>query len=90
MEIANYYGIIFDLPMAFIESILNIKSSANYFYLRHFSNFFIFFERNFFFKIIALRTANSTALFGSSMYLLAPKAFGNSFFDGKDLFSYQY
>ena len=43
MEIANYYGIIFDLPMAFIESILNIKSSANYFYLRHFSNFFIFF-----------------------------------------------
>ena len=43
IEKANYYGIIFDLPMAFIESIFNIKSSANYFYLRHFSNFFIFF-----------------------------------------------
>ena len=88
IEKANYYGIIFDLPMAFIESIFNIKSSANYFYLRHFSNFLIFFLSGiFFFKIIKLRTANSiTALFGSSMYLLTPKALGNSFFDGKDLF----
>ena len=88
VEIANYYGIIFDLPMALIECLFNIKSSQNYFFLRHLSNFIIFFVSGiFFFKILKLRTANKIiSLMGASMYLLTPKAFGNSFFDGKDLF----
>ena len=88
VEISNYYGILFDLPMAFIESIFNIQESENYFYLRHLSNFLIFYLSGiFFYKIIKLRTSNSIiAFFGTTMYLLAPKAYGNSFFDGKDLF----
>ena len=74
--------------MAFIESIFNIQESENYFYLRHLSNFLIFYLSGiFFYKIIKLRTSNSIiAFFGTTMYLLAPKAYGNSFFDGKDLF----
>ena len=88
VNLAYYYGIIFDLPMAYFESIFNIKSSQNYFYLRHVSSFLIFFISGvFFFKIIKIRTSNNIiSFFGSAMYLLAPKAFGNSFFDGKDLF----
>ena len=82
VEISNYYGILFDLPMAFIESIFNIQESENYFYLRHLSNFLIFYLSGiFFYKIIKLRTSNSIiAFFGTTMYLLAPKAYGNSFF----------
>ena len=88
VNLAYYYGIIFDLPMAYLESIFNIKSSQNYFYLRHVSSFLIFFISGvFFYKIIKIRTSNNIiSFFGSAMYLLAPKAFGNSFFDGKDLF----
>ena len=41
LEIANYYGVLFDLPMAFLEVIFDIQNSENYFFLRHFSNFFI-------------------------------------------------
>ena len=88
LEIANYYGVLFDLPMAFLEVIFDIQNSENYFFLRHFSNFFIFYLSGiFFYKILILRTSNTIISFlGTTLYLLAPKAYGNSFFDGKDLF----
>ena len=78
----------FDLPAAFIEVFFNIKSSENFFYLRHFLIFsFFFISAIFFYKILILRTSNALiSFFGYIMYLLAPRIFGNSFFDGKDLF----
>ena len=36
------YGVIFDLPLAFIEKLFNINSSRSLFLLRHFAVFFIF------------------------------------------------
>ena len=39
-----YYGVIFDLPAAFLELIFQIEDSKNYFYLRHFLNFTFFFR----------------------------------------------
>ena len=36
-------GVIFDLPMAFLELIFQIEDSRQYYLLRHFFNFFIFF-----------------------------------------------
>ena len=33
-----YYGVIFDLPAAFLELIFLIEDSKNYFYLRHWTN----------------------------------------------------
>jgi len=88
IEIANYYGILFDLPAAFLEVFFNIKNSKNYFYLRHFLVFFSFFISGiFFYKIILSRTSNNLiSFFGCAIYLLAPRIFGSSFFDGKDLF----
>ena len=45
----NFYGIVFDLPLAFIETLFQIESSKLYFELRHFASFFIFFFKfNFF------------------------------------------
>ena len=43
VEIAKHYGIIFDLPAAFIESIFNIDEPQDYFHLRHFLNYTFFF-----------------------------------------------
>ena len=88
LEIANYYGILFDLPTALIESIFKINVSQDYFYFRHLLNFIIFYISGvFFYKIILLRTNNNiVSFFGSVFYLIIPKAFGNSFFDNKDLF----
>ena len=41
--IAREYGVIFDLPMAYLEKLLLIEDSKNYFLMRHLTNFFIFF-----------------------------------------------
>ena len=42
IEQVPYYGIIFDLPMAFIETIFKINEPNQYFYLRHVTIFCIF------------------------------------------------
>ena len=38
-----FYGVIFDLPLALLETVLGIEQSKNYFLLRHYLNFIIFF-----------------------------------------------
>ena len=48
-ELARIYGSIFDLPMAFAEKIFGIEDSRNYFLLRHFFNFLIFYISTIFF-----------------------------------------
>jgi len=88
VEIAKHYGIVFDLPAAFIESIFNIDEPQDYFHLRHFLNYtFFFISGIFFYNILQKRFSNNfIALLGSFFYLLSPRIYGNSFFDGKDLF----
>ncbi len=88
IKIAQHYGIVFDVPMAFIETIFKIDNSENQFYLRHFFTFFIFLISGFLFYLLILkRTKNYTiSLISCCFYLLSPRVFGNSFFDGKDLF----
>ena len=45
----NFYGIVFDLPLALIETFFEIESSKLYFELRHFFTFLIFFTSSIFF-----------------------------------------
>ena len=82
-----YYGIIFDLPLAFLESYFKINEPINYFLLRHKFIFFIFLLSAFFFyKIILLRFNNIIlALFSFLFYVFTPRIFGNIFFDNKDI-----
>lgn len=84
----NSYGVVFDLPTAILEIILNFKNSANNIYLRHFFSFFIFLVSGISFTAILIKRFHnsSTIIFGTLTYLLTPKIFGASFFDGKDLF----
>ena len=45
----NFYGILFDVPAAVIEIILDIKETNDIYDLRHFLNFFYFFIGSIFF-----------------------------------------
>ena len=39
----QFYGVIFDLPAAFLEVIFKVEDSKNYYYFKHFLNFLLFF-----------------------------------------------
>ena len=82
----NFYGIIFDLPTAFIEILFNLENSKIYFELRHFLNFIIFFISSiFFFQILLKRFNFYLGIFGLFIYILTPRIFGDSFFNNKDI-----
>ena len=56
LDIVPTSGVVFDLPMAFLELIFKVEDSRNYYLLRHLSNFLIFFTSvYFFFKIVRHR-----------------------------------
>jgi len=82
----NYYGIIFDVPIAFIESIFNLENSKTYFEIRHILIFLIFlFSSFFFYKILFKRFNFPIAFLGLCIYSLTPRIFGDSFHNNKDI-----
>ena len=87
IEKVPYYGIIFDLPLAFIEIIFEIDQPQNYFFLRHIVIFTIFLLSAFFFYKIIINRFNNYFLanFGFLIYIFSPRIFGNIFFDNKDI-----
>ena len=80
-------GVAFDLPMAFLEYIFNIKESRQYYLLRHFSTFFLYFiSCYFFFLIINNRFKSwSLSILGTLFLIVSPRIFANSFFNSKDI-----
>ena len=82
-----FYGVIFDLPLALIETILKIEDPRQYFLLRHKLNFIIFFISSiYFYKIAENRFKNKSAIFfGVLIYIGSPRIFGDSFFNNKDI-----
>ena len=85
--IYNYYGVVFDLPVAFLEVAFQIKDPKNYYHFRHFSNFLIFFISSiFFFKLLFNRFINNyISTIGTLFYILSPRIYGNSFYNNKDI-----
>ena len=83
----HYYGVIFDLPIAFLEIIFQINDPKNYFYIKHFLTFVLFFIASvFFYKLLINRFSNSAvALIGTLFFVLSPRIYGNSFFNMKDI-----
>ena len=58
-ENASHYGVIFDLPAAFLELIFKVEDPKNYFYFRHLLNFTLFFIGSiFFYKLLLNRFSN--------------------------------
>ena len=83
----QYYGVIFDLPVAFLEIVFQIDDPKNYFYFKHFLNFVLFFTASiFFYKILLNRFLNyNVALIGTLFFVLSPRIYGHSFFNPKDI-----
>ena len=83
----NFYGIIFDFPLALIETLLKLDDSKSYFELRHFSIFLIFFVSSiYFYKILKERFNNNLIIFlGLFLYIFTPRIFGDSFHNNKDI-----
>ena len=86
-NISIMYGVIFDLPLAFIDIFFNIDDSKLQYELRHFFNFIIFFSSTiFFYKILNLRFNNwKISLLGTFFLILSPRIFANSFYNNKDI-----
>ncbi len=83
----NAYGIIFDVPAAYLEIILNLRDPKSYYELRHFLVFLIFFISSiFFYKTLINRFNNKlVATFGLILFILTPRIFGDSFWNNKDV-----
>ena len=82
-----FYGVIFDLPVAFLEIVFKIDDPKNYFHFKHFLNFSLFFIASiFFYKLLQNRFLNyKISLIGTLFFVLSPRIYGSSFFNNKDL-----
>ena len=77
----NKYGVIFDLPAAYIEILFNINNSKDFYQLRHLLSFLFFFVGTiFFYKILLNRFKNKNiGLIGTTFFILSPRIYGDSF-----------
>ena len=80
-------GVWFDLSMAFLELLFGIEESKNYYLLRHFSTFLVFFISVYIFYLILFKKYKSyfLAILGALFLILSPRIFANSFFNNKDI-----
>ena len=82
----NFYGVVFDLPLAFIEHIFNVESSRNHYLLRHFFNHIIFLCSIYYFYLLLRKIYNfELSIIGTSFLIFTPRIFAESFYNSKDL-----
>ena len=81
------YGVSFELPMALIEFVSNIKEINKVFLLRHFVTFVIFFISSIFFYklLINLGYSKLISIIGFGILVTTPRIFAESFYNSKDL-----
>jgi hypothetical protein len=89
-KLSNYiyaeYGVVFNLPMAFIEKTFQIDDSKQFFLIRHFFNFTIFFVSSiFFFLLLNKRFSKILSIIGLIFFYLSPRIFAESFYNNKDI-----
>ena len=87
IELWNKYGIIFDLPAAYLEILLELDEPLKYYQLRHILIFIYFFIGSiFFYKILLNRFKNKIiSLLGLFLLIITPRIFGDSFWNNKDI-----
>jgi len=81
IEVLKKYGVIFDVPLAFIEIIFNIEKIENIYYLKHLFSFLIFLLSSFFFYQLLIERFNNffLSLSGTILFITTPRIFGDSF-----------
>ena len=82
-----FYGVTFDLPLALLETVFQINESKNYYLLRHYANFLIFFVSTIFFFLILKNRfkEKNLIILGILLYISSPRIFGDSFYNNKDI-----
>jgi len=78
----NKYGIILDLPVAILETILDFEDVRNIYYFKHLLSHLIFLASSLaFFKILEKRYRSFyLGMVGALLYITSPRIFGDSFF----------
>ncbi len=85
-ETAKIYGVIFDLPTAFIEYKFKIENSKSFFLLRHLASFIIFFISSiYFYLLLKKRFSKKLSIIGIVFFILSPRIFAESFYNNKDI-----
>ena len=86
-EVDRYYGVAFAMPMAAVERVLRLEDPRAIYLTRHLLNHLFFLVGGFFVWLLAYRMFGSRllALFAMLLFLLHPRTYGESFFNGKDL-----
>ena len=81
VSVYNKYSIIFDLPTALLEILLDINNVQKIYYLKHILSFFLFLVSSlFFFKILEYRYKKFFLSFtGLILYITTPRILGDSF-----------
>ena len=84
---SNTHGVIFTLPMAFVEYFFNITDSQKYYFIRHYFNHLIFLISNFYFFLIVKEKFNNWiyGILGGLFLFLSPRIFAESFYNQKDI-----
>ena len=83
----NQYGVIFDLPAAYLEIIFKLNEPIQHYQLRHLLVFIIFFVGAINFYLILYNRFDDKLIsfLGFFLLILTPRIFGDSFWNNKDI-----
>ena len=80
------YGVLFNLPLAYIEDLAKINDIKDVFLLRHLINFLIFFLGSVYFYFTLRIYYNQTvSIVGFLFLILSPRIFAEAFYNNKDI-----
>jgi hypothetical protein len=81
------YGVIFELPAAFMEHVFDLKQERDIYFARHLLTFFFFFAGVLAVYRMAQRRFNDwrIGLLAATFLILSPRIFADAFYNSKDL-----
>ena len=80
------YGVAFELPLVFIEKILNLKENKSIFLTRHYMVSLSFFIACIYFYLTLNKFfTKEISLLGTLIFIIHPRIFAQSFFNSKDI-----
>ena len=83
----NDHGVLFEMPLAFVDQLIGIRDSRTYYLLRHFAVFLVFAAGTWALYQIGRVRFNSwrLGLLLSTLLVLSPRFFAEAFYNGKDI-----
>ncbi|MFC6222116.1 glycosyltransferase family 39 protein [Hymenobacter artigasi] len=83
----NDHGVLFEMPLAFVDQLIDIRDSRTYYLLRHFAVFLVFVVGVWALYNIGRVRFNSwrLGLLLSTLLVLSPRFFAEAFYNGKDI-----